>query len=779
MSSLKELFLKRNPLSIMLILILIISILLGGIAIYNTIPEKEKSPGFNTFSSCRDIEKYIAENTNNDYWYGGVPTPFPMMEGDGSLMRDFDEAVDVTTTNSAGGESNDKNFSETNIQVAGVDEADIIKTDGDYIYVIFGEEGYIYQISENGIEEEIANFEVPGDPFEMYLDSDKLVILARESYAFSGYWTLDNSESGVFIYDIFNKSNPKLEREVKIEGDYITSRKVDDTVYFVTNKYLYDFREGSSIERAITEFSDSKVSDEYYKIAECDEISHYGTNVNSLLNVTSIPLDIESKVNNKLILGDSSNVYMSKDNLYLATVTYEYEECEGNSRGSRAVNNSTMMYDPEIIKPEYDYCYPELKDINTEVYRLAVDGTDIDFKSSGKINGTLLNQFSMDEYEENFRVVTTVNDYSGWNSDSYNNLYILNSDLDVIGEIEGLAEGEQIYSARFMGDRAYMVTFETVDPLFVLDLSDAENPKVEGELKIPGYSDYLHPYDENHIIGVGMDTAVNEWNSAVNQGIKVALFDITDVENPIVNSEVVVGGRGSYTAVSDSHKAFLFDKEKELMVIPTDINEVEKDIEVPTEEEIYSDLESLQLETFNNINVEYSDYEIRISSKISNKDDAVKIENLLKNTYGLEEVYIEDQNFYYENFKTEEDITFEDSEPMDVPSSELKLIAPAPEPLPPVESTGYSVVAYINNDPFRYGQRVFSGFTVFNINLKDGIVEKGRIGDDVKPYDSYYYSGYDARSLYVDNLLYTFINGKLRANNINDLTLLEEVRLAK
>ncbi|MBR9702957.1 hypothetical protein GOV10_02900, partial [Candidatus Woesearchaeota archaeon] len=141
-------------------------------------------------------------------------------------------------------------------------------------------------------------------------------------------------------------------------------------------------------------------------------------------------------------------------------------------------------------------------------------------------------------------------------------------DMDVIGELEGIAEDERIYSTRFMGKRLYMVTFRQVDPFFVIDLSNPRNPEIMGELKIPGWSSYLHPYDENHIIGVGKETEEDKYGRPRTQGVKVALFDVSDPENPIEVDKVEIGDSGSDSEVLNDHKAFLFDKEKNLLVIP-------------------------------------------------------------------------------------------------------------------------------------------------------------------------------------------------------------------
>jgi uncharacterized secreted protein with C-terminal beta-propeller domain len=182
----------------------------------------------------------------------------------------------------------------------------------------------------------------------------------------------------------------------------------------------------------------------------------------------------------------------------------------------------------------------------------------------------VLNQFSMDEYEDYFRVATTTHGET-----PLNNVYVLNMALNITGSLENLAAGETIYSARFMGDRGYLVTFRQVDPLFVIDLSDPNNPRELGYLKVTGYSDYLHPYDENHLIGIGKETT-EEGEFAWYQGVKISLFDVSDVNNPVEISKYEIGDRGTDSPVLWDHKAFLFDRSRNLMVIPVLVAEVDE-----------------------------------------------------------------------------------------------------------------------------------------------------------------------------------------------------------
>ena len=186
----------------------------------------------------------------------------------------------------------------------------------------------------------------------------------------------------------------------------------------------------------------------------------------------------------------------------------------------------------------------------------------------------------MDEQNGFFRIATTTGEMGGADRlTSKNNVYIMDEALQLTGKIEDIAPGEKIYSVRFMGDRAYMVTFKNVDPFFVLDLKNPASPKILGALKIPGFSDYLHPYDDNHIIGFGKETVELTQNGGTNayyQGLKLAIFDVTDVSHPVEMFKTIIGDRGTDSEVLRNHKTLLFDKEKGILSLPVTLMEVKR-----------------------------------------------------------------------------------------------------------------------------------------------------------------------------------------------------------
>jgi inhibitor of cysteine peptidase len=206
-----------------------------------------------------------------------------------------------------------------------------------------------------------------------------------------------------------------------------------------------------------------------------------------------------------------------------------------------------------------------------------VEADSIEYAASGSVPGYVLNQFSMDEYSGYFRIATTGSSWRLFSGGgAQNNVYVLDMNLKVVGSIEDLAPGETIYSARFVGKRGYLVTFKKIDPLFVIDLENPTSPSVLGYLKVTGYSGYLQPYDETHLLGIGKETvAAEEGDFAWYQGVKISLFDVADVEHPVEIGKYEIGDRGTDSPVLSNHKALLFDRARNLLVLPVALHEID------------------------------------------------------------------------------------------------------------------------------------------------------------------------------------------------------------
>ncbi len=468
-------------------------------------------------------------------------------------------------------------YSETNVQVEGVDEADVIKTDGKYIYAFSRNNLVItdaYPIETAGIVSTTGLGK--GLPREMFVSGDKLLLFYHKYADFypeevenltRSYYPRRDMVS-VQLYDISDRSAPKLEKEVDFEGNYRTSRLIGENAYFVVNSWVrcYDYmleeEGGCDIIPLMVEDGVGR------KVAEVTEIGWLPPYpASGFVTLGSINLESGS-LEKETVMGNAESVYASQGNIYLVSTNWE---TPNEMPVVKEAEEAIVGESPEAANPGAMR--------NTIINKFALADSEIKYIGQGSVQGTVLNQFSMDEYEGNFRIATTSGQAWGGapsQGGSRNNIYVLDKELAQIGALEGLAPDERIYSARFMGEKAYLVTFRKIDPLFVIDMSNPENPTVLGKLKIPGYSDYLHPIDETHLIGVGKDTEeAKEGDFVWYQGMKMAIFDVGDVSNPIEMHKIVIGDRGTDSYALRDHKAFLYDREKELLVLPIQLAEIQ------------------------------------------------------------------------------------------------------------------------------------------------------------------------------------------------------------
>jgi uncharacterized secreted protein with C-terminal beta-propeller domain len=476
------------------------------------------------FFSYQELKEFVNVNTQDK---GMLITPGRFWSG--AAEAEGDAAAPAAS-----------DYSTTNIQVAGVDEADIVKTDGEYIYLVSGNKTIIVKAYPPEQAQIVSQIELEGTIIGIFINGDRLVLFEQETPYYVYYDDLPAVKESsmpyisptisIGVYDVSDKEDPQLQREVSANGQYVSSRMIGDYAYVVTNEPVYEEEGevnlpeihcgGNETEIPATDIYYSDVSDYYYMYTTIIAINTQN--------------DDQEPAYETILLGASSNLYVSPNNIYLTFPVW------GTDILGREVWDSQK----------------------TSIHRIHIEGDEIEYVASGEVPGMVLNQFSMDEYDGYFRVATTT-----YEETTRNNVYILDMDLNIVGSLGNLAPGETIYSARFMGDRGYLVTFRQVDPLFVIDLSDPNNPKELGYLKVTGYSGYLHPYDENHLIGIGKETT-EEGEFAWYQGVKISLFDVSDVSNPQEISKYEIGDRGTDSLVLQDHKAFLFDKSRNLMVIP-------------------------------------------------------------------------------------------------------------------------------------------------------------------------------------------------------------------
>ena len=535
----------------------LLSILLVSVCIqFGVIPQPNLIPttsAMATFGSFEELHNFLNKNSRPQLWYtsrdaqGGVTIFLPptLQNGPQTLFQEDSKFSEAVSSASAGSLSLDLQHSTTNIQVSGVDEADSVKTDDEgYIYLITGNNITILKgyPPENATTVSVITF-TDMSPLGIFVDDDRLAVLGakynvEETPLYSYRWSYyTDTSTYAKIYDVSNRSQPELLKTYTTSGTYFNSRMIDEYVYLVASTPAYfttPMEIGSGL--TIDQINLPKVqSNGKSEGVTATEVYYSNTTDNSYMFTTIVAMNIQNATeepNHKTIMtGGASAMYVSMNNIYIS--------------------------------------YPAAD--KTSLYRIHVEDSTITPQAQGEIPGSILNQFSMDEYNNYFRVATTT-----WTETQKNNVYVLNMNLTTVGNLTDLAPGEHIYSARFMGNKCYLVTFRSIDPLFVIDLSDPTNPIVLGELKIPGYSDYLHPYDENHLIGVGKHTVEEDQGFfAWYQGVKIALFDVSNVSNPTQIANYTIGDRGSDSPVLRDHKAFLFDKQRNLLVIPALVAQID------------------------------------------------------------------------------------------------------------------------------------------------------------------------------------------------------------
>lgn len=503
---------------------------------------------------------YITEILDRPNYYGKRYDLAYGASSKGTLDSVIGEDINSTVSSA----SSTKEHSTTNLQVENVDEADITKTDGDYIYSISENKVIITNVQEPQNIKMEAEISTDTDyiPEDLMLYKDKLVVISTK------YINYSKSNTMVTVYDITTRSNPKIVKEYILYAKYYTSRCINGKLYVISSDELRILND--KIIREYVEDNNNKeiaLSDIKYlkdlKTKDQTIIAGLDLNTNSDVKVNSYLFDVE-------------NAYISENNIYLLNEDYS-EETDKKEPLKHLFGPGGIIGFMKYMADEYDgYSY----DRNTNIYKYEInDKGEVEYKNRTKIKGTTINQFSLDEYNDNLRV--------GLYTREGSRVVVFDKKLNKIGETSYLSEGERMYSTRFIGDKAYMVTYKNTDPLYVIDLKDPTNPKVLGKLKIPGYSTYLHPYDENHIIGIGMQTEERVYRnsygritstSAIITGMKMALFDVSDVNNPIQVSQTIIGDSRTTSAVLTNHKALLFSKEKGLIAIP--VNNYPSNVEI-------------------------------------------------------------------------------------------------------------------------------------------------------------------------------------------------------
>ncbi len=523
--------------------------------------------GLMGFSSADELRAFLADQAGATMRNQGNGFPFFL----GGLMppaaapAPMAEATADLDAGSDGGRSADP-FSTTNIQEAGVDESDIVKNDGQTIYVLDGDTIHIVQATPPVGVTELATVEIDSSGDSLYLRGSKLVALSRQytdrwiwsspepdeaDSILGGEWN-DGAQTTVTVIDVSDPANPLVEATVRFEGNLATSRLIESRLHLVltTQPRLPD----SPVPIALAGMTlDEWLPD--YELVCPDGTVRSGDIVgwqdffrpvepNGYSITTVVTLDVDNPAGafeSTAITADAGVIYASTEALYVTDTDYEWGV--GTARE------------------------------DTAIHKLSFTESGTDYVASGFVPGRPLNQYSLGEHEGYLRIATTVNQFGFGLSGPSNSVYVLGEsgvELEVVGRVENIAPGEEIYAARFIGDRGFLVTFYRIDPLFTMDLSDPADPQVVGELKVPGYSDHIQLLDENHLLTIGKD-AQDAGSWAWIQGVQLSIFDVSDLANPTRMDVEIIGGRGTHSEANDNPKAFNYFPARNVLAFPIDL----------------------------------------------------------------------------------------------------------------------------------------------------------------------------------------------------------------
>lgn len=593
------LFIKSKVNSIVMkhviFLILVLALLFVGTSAFITnppgIPAGPTDEGVKAFSSVGEFKSYLEESASFGSFYSSLGRGG--WDNQMMAMETADGAMPAPASN-LGKSGGDERVSGTNVQVMGIDEPDIVKTDGESIF--FSRESYYRYFAEDidsgaytGPETKIINA-FPPDELEVAgkIEDTGNMLLSGDSLILFPYY--DNIKG----YDVSDPDSPEKAWTLELNGSYVDARLYQGKVYLITMDSINHYRPCPIIPLR---------KDGREVVITCENVFHPVSPIDADVTYTAMIIDPETGDVEKAVsfVGSSSSsiVYMSENAIY---VTYSYpgdmlgimidffkEEASELIPGeitdrleeidSYDISYQSKMTEFTIVMERFlsGLSYNERLELENEITNRMSDYAEehkreftktgiarmdlnLKMKASGVVPGQLLNQFSMDEYEGNLRVAITIDNFrgfSGWTStESANDVYILDENMVTVGSIKDLGVTERIYSVRFIQDKGYVVTFRQIDPFYVLDLSDPADPEMKGELKIPGYSSYLHPVGEDLILGIGKE----------GSKVKISLFDVSDVTDPTEADKYIL--TDYWSDILNTHHAFLHDSKHEVFFMP-------------------------------------------------------------------------------------------------------------------------------------------------------------------------------------------------------------------
>ncbi len=554
-------------------------------------PRDASSAALKKFTSQEELRSYMSSQAKAQYRqdYTGTGGLFGWMGGMAPM-------ADMATGNAEETAGDSQTYSTTNVQEAGVDESDIIKNDGEYIYMLTND---VIHVIKAATPEEIATIEVDQGGNSMYLRDGQLIAISTSGWLMYGYpgmpmmpggvgdmeagavlesastttakvsarmrvsmvgpW-FDGAQTTVAVIDVTDPANPVVDKTFRFEGSLASSRLIDGKLHLVlttTPRLPTDLSEATIDGMTADEWlPDVQVQSSGGEVATSKAVTWsnclYPVDPNgyAMTSLTTLDRDnLDAELATTALTANNETVYASTAALYLTDTQYSYDTFTSRS--------------------------------DTMIHKLAFTDSGTEYIASGLVPGRPLSQYSLGENDDYLRIATSNEEFRMGGEDLSSGVYVLgvNDDkLDIVGSIKNIAPGERIYAARFLGDRGFLVTYRQVDPLFAMDLSDPAKPAIVGELKVPGYSEHIQLLDANHLLTIGHDTvSANGWDWV--QGVLLTIFDISDMSKPQileVNGEparVSIGDRGTYSEATGNPKAFNYYPAKNALAFPIDLYE--------------------------------------------------------------------------------------------------------------------------------------------------------------------------------------------------------------
>jgi uncharacterized secreted protein with C-terminal beta-propeller domain len=504
--------------------------------------------GLGSFQSYPQLQHFIAENAKSAQEYssyglgfGGVPVFLRGVATNNAVFA-FSAAVPAATLSLSTAPTS---YTGTNVQVQGVDEPDWVKTDGTNLFVSANGTVTILSAYPPTSASVLSTIKLPGTQIlGLEIAPDRLMVIDQQQ--------TNATYIDLLLYNTSNLSSPIQMANTSVAGTYVAARLAQGYLYAIIQQPSYSFSNGNAtgVMPTLTENSvraQLPPSSVYYT-PDRSQISFYTM-------VVSVNMSSGEEQAVSVLTGPSSTIYVSTSSIYVVYSDYQqwYADNIPGDVFTGGVISSANFQQPQ----------------NSTIFRASYSNGSVTIEAVGSVPGTVLNQFSLGEYGNYFMVATSRFATIGGTATVSDDVYVLSTNMSQVSALRDIAPGENIYAVSFVGDMGYVVTYEQVDPLFVISFQNINDPVILSALKVTGYSDYLYPLPGGYLIGVGKDTvAASDGNFSYYLGLKLSLFQVSANGTSTDVSNVLIGDRGTDSPVLTDHLAFTYDPSQNITVIP-------------------------------------------------------------------------------------------------------------------------------------------------------------------------------------------------------------------